>query len=1183
MSVRHAHNSKSFRSLAALLTVVFLMNGFVFVSPQIVSPAQAESQSSYRWRIDDGNEVNASWDADENTIIDDFHRGESRRLRLGLTNSGSDTELLRTAAQKAGLGEDYFWPAVIDQSNGYAYFGTYTQPCQIVKVQLSDFTRVGKLELSTGENECSSAVIDTANGYAYFGMGTQPGKIARVNLSSFTHDSTLTLDSGEDFLEAATIDTANGFAYFGTRTSPGRVIKVNLSTFARDSAITLNAGENGLQSAGMDSSYIYFGTNTSPGRVVRIDTATFLRDSAITLNSGEDYLYNALIDESLGYAYFTTFTFPGAIVRVDLSSFTRTSALTLNSGENSIASAMIDTSGATHYAYLGTGTSPGKMVRVNLSSFVRVDAVTLNSDEPHLFAGVLDSTNGFAYFGTYQNVPGKIVKVRTSDMTRIGALSNGDGGQNRYGAGVVDSNGQFGYFGTDTKPAKIVKVNMATLATVDSLTLPAGEDGIQSAVLDQSEGYAYFGTNTSPGKIIKVRTSDLTRIAVLSLLTGEDQLQGAVIDTTGATHYAYFATYTAPMLVVKINLSTFSRIASLTMSSGEDRNYGAAVIDTSNGYAYFGTYTVPGKVIKVNLSSFSRTSAITLNTGENNLNSAVIDSASGAAYFSTFTSPGRVVKVNLDTFGRNSAYVFAGGENFPSDGVIDTANGFAYWGTFWEFPAKIIKIRLSDMSRAAALTLPTGQDRMWTAVMDQRGGYAYFASYANPSTLYKISVAPKYEFRLEYSLKDNESQACADTTGWARVPSFGGATTEHFEMHPTARVANESATTNVAGGLTDGNSSFRRGYVMTTNAQTPEMSLGESQFTELEYSIETTDESLPYGQYCFRVTDAGALLNNYSVYAEAIDPTDDPTINNKVLLSRNKINEISTFYLEFELQNTFSTGTLTVTFPDKFSILTAPTSGHACLSNFDHDNVAKTITAMKTNCNTGETLYLDGATVQNPDTAGPYVIRWTNDDPGEATVYILDNDQVMVASNVDPQLSFNVGATDTCNQGFSGNGRTVPLGTLDTGTVTTSDKNSIQHICTRLTANSTYGTVVTVKSDNAALASISTPADTIPSSTATLAAGTEGYGLCIGTEAGHTGKTGSGDDPNPVSPWNPGTCNVDSLNVGGLTTSAQPLWTLASTSQDAFARIFVKATISSLTEAHDDYSDILTFIATCTY
>jgi hypothetical protein len=54
----------------------------------------------------------------------------------------------------------------------------------VVKVRLSDFTRVGSLTLNTGEYGLRSAVIDTANGFAYFGTGTSPGKVVRVDLSA---------------------------------------------------------------------------------------------------------------------------------------------------------------------------------------------------------------------------------------------------------------------------------------------------------------------------------------------------------------------------------------------------------------------------------------------------------------------------------------------------------------------------------------------------------------------------------------------------------------------------------------------------------------------------------------------------------------------------------------------------------------------------------------------------------------------------------------------------------------------------------------------------------------------------------------------------------------------------------------------------------------------------------------
>jgi ethanolamine utilization microcompartment shell protein EutS len=84
---------------------------------------------------------------------------------------------------------------VIDSAHDYAYFGTDTDPGMVVKVRLSDLTRVGVLTLTTGEDYLYSAVIDAANGFAYFGTATYPGPdvVVKVRLSDFTRVGALTL------------------------------------------------------------------------------------------------------------------------------------------------------------------------------------------------------------------------------------------------------------------------------------------------------------------------------------------------------------------------------------------------------------------------------------------------------------------------------------------------------------------------------------------------------------------------------------------------------------------------------------------------------------------------------------------------------------------------------------------------------------------------------------------------------------------------------------------------------------------------------------------------------------------------------------------------------------------------------------------------------------------------------
>src|SRR3989344_5873752 len=94
-----------------------------------------------------------------------------------------------------------------------------------------------------------------------------------------------------------------------------------------------------------------------------------------------------------------------------------------------------------------------------------------------------------------------------------------------------------------------------------------------------------------------------------------------------------------------------------------------------------------------------------------------------------------------------------------------------------------------------------------------------------------------------------------------------------------------------------------------------------------------------------------------------------------------------------------------------------------------------------------------------------------------------------------------------------------------------------------------------------------------------------GYGLCVGSGVGDTGKdvtTPVGATPLASSPF-ASSCSTSAHNVGGLTSSAQNLWTLSTSSQNAFARLFLKAAISATTPAHNDYTDTLTFVASGTY
>ena len=640
-------------------------------------------------------------------------------------------------------GENSFSSAVIDTTSGFAYFGTYTSPGIVVKVRLSDFTRVGALTLNADENALISAVIDPAAGFAYFGTYASPGIVVKVRLSDLTRVDSLTLNTGENSLSSAVIDTGGGFAYFGTSPTwpdPGIVVKVRLSDFTRVGSLTFNSGESLLTCAVIDTAagFAYFGTYEYPSYVVKVRLSDFTRVGSLALNSVAYYLASAVIDPAGGFAYFGTDMSPARVVKLRLSDFTLVSSLTLSEGYAD--SAVIDPAGG--FVYFGIGLSPVYVAKVQLSDFTEVGTLMAGVNNFFLISAVIDPASGMAYFGT-DDAPGIIVKVRLSDFTKVGALTPSDG-ENYLDAAVIDSTGGFAYFGTGNPPGVVVKIRLSDFTRVGALTLNSGEDYLVSAAIDAAGGFAYFGTATYPGIVIKVRLSDFTRAGALTLNPGEDLLKCAVIDP--ADGFAYFGTFSlasSPGIVVKVRLSDFTRVGSLTLNSGEVGLW-SAVIDPGGGFAYFGTDGGSATVVKVRLSDFSRVGALTLSPAADSLPSAVIDPAGGFAYFGT-NSNRIVARVRLSDFTQVDALVLNNGENHVTTAVIDPARGFAYFGcNYYSIPhppATVVKVRLSDFSRVGALTLSSDSYGLSSAVIDTVNNLVYFGTATSPGKVVRVDVS----------------------------------------------------------------------------------------------------------------------------------------------------------------------------------------------------------------------------------------------------------------------------------------------------------------------------------------------------------------------------------------------------------------------------------------------------------
>lgn len=306
-----------------------------------------------------------------------------------------------------------FSPIAIDSNNGFAYLctrqGTYTN--DIVKVNLSDFTRVGSLTLNSGEIDLSSPVIDS--GFLYFGTSFTPNaSIVKVNLSDFTRVGSIILNSGESEVASSVIDTDNGYAYFGvdlSGQSQDEIIKLDLSTFTRVDTLILNSGDFNLDCAIIDTQngFAYFGTvvnfnNTD--NVIKINLSNFTRVDALTLNSGEYYLYSAIIDTTNGFAYFTSTT--GRIVKIRLSDFTRIDSL--YTGLNWTYTSVIDTING--YAYIANYLNPVYIAQVRLSDFTITDILRNTIAYGFISYGFYDRSIYFGAYSQYQK-GGEIIKI----------------------------------------------------------------------------------------------------------------------------------------------------------------------------------------------------------------------------------------------------------------------------------------------------------------------------------------------------------------------------------------------------------------------------------------------------------------------------------------------------------------------------------------------------------------------------------------------------------------------------------------------------------------------------------------------------------------------------------------------------------------------------------------------------
>lgn len=751
------------------------------------------------------------------------------------------------------LNEGILTSAVMDPAGQFAYFGLSVG--FVAKVDLASFTLTDSIYTGVG-TVFSSALIDAAGQFAYFGTdGTDPGQVVKLDLANFSPVDTLTLQPGEAWAKSAAISADGAFAYFGTgsdRVRPARVVKIDLANFTRAGAITLNEGEDQPSAAVIapNDGSLYFATSTFPGRIVKVGDvarncelpgwvsvtpdsgsvgggssqtvdvgfdasglAVRRHEAALCLQSNDpatprvavpltaevrltevlpshlsfDVVREGQASSSLSIVNHGGGTLAWTIAQADPVQGCATPAtapwLSLSPTAGSIATGgtaqvavAIDAIGlaagpyAAQLCVTATGGADTQTLAVPVGLGVRepapAAAVAPGSLSPTLAIG--ESGNWDLSIGNYGTAALDWTLSSQSVAPRLDGFLplqlDGDvavSGDIATSTAVIDVAGRYAYFGTSASPAQIVKVDLSTFAHVGVITLAQGEDRAVSSVIDAAGRYAYFGTHTTPGRVVRIDLESFQRVDAVTLVAGEDHLWAALIDPAGA--FAYFGTRTDPGKIVKIDLANFTRVGAIDLDGAQGEHYLASgVIDRAGAFAYFGTGPSVGKVVKIDLTNFQRVGNLPLADGS--LSAAMIDPTGKFAYFGSDVSnaavPAKLVKLDLEQF-RVADTIELSSENLEcciSAAVIDPHGRFAYLASSLAAATRLVEIDLRDFGRVGAIRTDVVENGLFAAVIDPAGRYAYFGG-----PLYVGNRVLRVEHRLQCALPD-----------WLRTSQNGG-------------------------------------------------------------------------------------------------------------------------------------------------------------------------------------------------------------------------------------------------------------------------------------------------------------------------------------------------------------------------------------------------------------------------
>ena len=790
--------------------------------------------------------------------------------------SGDWTTATDTAAQ-------YIESLAFDSTSGIMYAGTGFSNGIILRCDtttLCDSAGDWTVATDTSDVDIKSLAFDSGNGVIYAGIGSSIGLILRyegknaqavanatatditINIGTtltapslltirgnFTQNGVFTANSGTVYFGGTTLQTATGTMTWNssfynltitntaaTTSFPAPfTVTNNFTASSSGSRIQFAAGATttiyNFIVTGSSGNEVYLYSSTT-GTQWKLSAGTTITGWAVATDTANTHIRALAFDSTHGVMYAGGGDSGGHIYRCDTT--TACDSLTdwtssTDTPATSIYSLAFDATHGVMYAGGYTSGNGGNIYRCDTTTSCdsSADWTAATSTSDYVYSLGFDSTHGVIYAGS--GLSGYIYRC---DTTTGGACASGSDWtratstqEYQIWSFAFDSTHGIMYAGAGTNAGRIFRCDTSTLcdSNLDWTTSINGLTEVKSLAFDATHGVIYAGTQNS-GIIYRCDTTSLCDAAgdwTTAYDTPETEIYSLAFASTSGVMYA--GGYNSGIIYRCDTTTLCDAAGDWTIATNTPEIYPNTLgFDSTNGVMYMGTGLV-GKIYR---------NEITLPGGTSTVSYANVKDSYAC------NGVGNITASNSTDSSNNNCWNISAPAGGPNQNLLH------------------YRFREDNGSESNAVFL-SNQDTPLTSTSSVYKGDRKRLRMMISNT--GTADATGITYQLEYA-----SSSC---TFWTAVPSYNQQTWQEWTMDLSPWIGGGVASTNFTGSLTDpGGYSFVPGYLNTNQNQTPSITLTNTQFTELEYSLRSTLQAQQLTTYCFRLTNAGSTTNfSYTV------------------------------------------------------------------------------------------------------------------------------------------------------------------------------------------------------------------------------------------------------------------------------------------------------------------------------